>query len=129
MLIDLTKRLKLKKNFQREKAVINLLSKVNCRFFEKRKNNFNQFVEVFDNLLKKIYIDIVFEMNNEFIYYVDERRCLCIFVACEQKVFRIIHNKNQHSKRHRCYQRIADIFYVFKLSRKLRLYIEHCSLC
>ena len=96
MFIDLTKRLKLKKSFQS--------SKVNCRIFEKRKNILNQFVEVFDNQfaevfdnqLKKIYIDIVFEINDEFIYYVDERRCLYIFVACEQKFFRIIHNKNQH---------------------------------
>ena len=129
MFIDLTKRLKLKKFFQREKVVINSSLKINCCFFEKRKNNFNQFVEVFDNLFKKIYINIDFKMNNEFIYYVDERRCLYIFVVCEQKIFRITHNENQHLNRHCCYQRIANIFYVFKLNRKLRLYIKHCLIC
>ena len=149
MLINLTKRLKLKKSFQFEKVIIDQTPpslsskivrqqlKVNRRRFEKRKDIFNQFVEifdnqfaeVFDNTLKKIYIDIAFEMNDEFIYHVNERRRLCIFAAYEQKVFRIIYDENQHSNRHRCYQRIADTLYVFKLSRKLRLYIEHCSLC
>ena len=121
MFIDLTKRLKLKFFFQS--------SKVNRRNFKKRKNIFNQFVEVFDNKLKKIYIDIAFEMNNEFIYHINERCCLCIFVVCKQKIFRITHNENQHSNRHCCYQRITNIFYVFRLSRKLCFYIEHCSTC
>ena len=148
MLISLSKRLKLKKIFQQKKVIINSSSKiarqqskvVNRRLFEKRKNNFNLFVEifsndfsqsveVFDNKFKKIYIDIAFEINDEFIYHVDERRRLCIFVACEQKIFRMIHDENQHSNRHRCYQRIIDTFYVFRLNRKLRLYIEHCSFC
>ena len=85
--------------------------KINCRIFKKRKNIFNQFVEIFDNQFaeifdnkfKKVYIDIAFEINNEFIYYVNKRRRLCIFIVCEQKVFRIIYNKNQYLKRHRCY--------------------------
>ena len=41
MFIDLTKRLKLKKSFQS--------SKINRRNFERQKNIFNQFVEIFDN--------------------------------------------------------------------------------
>ena len=94
MFIDLTKRLKLKKFSQ--------LFEVNRRISEKRKNILNQFVEVFDNQLaetfdnqlKKIYIDIAFEINNKFIYYVNERRRLCIFAAYEQKIFRITHDEN-----------------------------------
>ena len=153
MLINLSKRLKLKKSFQ-QKIIINSSSEVvrqqskivrqqskivNRRFFEKRKNNINQSVkifsvenfdiEVFDSKLKKIYIDIAFEIDDELIYHVDERRRLCILVACEQKIFRMTHDENQHSDRHRCYQKIVDTFYVLRLSRKLRLYIEHCSSC
>ena len=43
---------------------------------------------------KKIYIDVVFELNDELIYYVIVDNCcrLCIFVTCEQKVFYIIYN-------------------------------------
>ena len=136
MFIDLSKRLKLKKFFQSKviinssSEIINQQSKVdNRRFSEKRKDNLSQSVEVFDSKLKKIYIDIAFEMNDELIYHVDERRRLCISAACEQKIFRMTHDENQHSSRHRCYQRIIDTFYVFRLNRKLRLYIEHCSSC
>ena len=158
MLISLSKKLKLKKFFQQKKIIINSSSEVarqqskvvNRRFFEKRKNNVNLSVEifndnlssfvevfdievfdieVFDSKFKKMYIDIAFEIKNEFIYHVDERRRLCIFVACEQKIFRMTHDENQHSSRHRCYQRIIDTLYVFKFNRKLRLYIEHCSSC
>ena len=154
MLISLSKRLKLKKSSQQKKVIINSSSDVvrqqskaarqqskavNRRFFEKRKDNISQSVkvfnvedfdiEVFDNKFKKIYIDIVFEIDDELIYHIDERRHLCISAACEQKVFRMTHDENQHSGRHRCYQRIVDTLYVFRLSRKLRLYIEHCSSC
>ena len=154
MFISLSKRLKLKKSSQQKKVIINSSSEVvrqqskivrqqskvaNRRLSEKRKNNFNLSVEVFnvenfdieafDSKLKKIYIDIVFEINDELIYHVDERRRLCISAACEQKIFRMTHDENQHSDRHRCYQKIIDILYVFRLNRKLRLYIEHCSSC
>ena len=153
MFINLSKRLKLKKFSQQKKIIISSSSKiarqqskvVNRRLFEKRENNVNLFVEIFndnfnlsvevfdieifDSKLKKMYIDIAFEIKNEFIYHVDERRRLCIFVACEQKIFRMTHDENQHSDRHRCYQRIIDTLYVFRLSRKLRLYIEYCSSC
>ena len=37
------------------------------------------------------------------------------------------HDENYHADVHRCYQRIFDAFYISKLSRKLRIYINHCS--
>ena len=39
------------------------------------------------------------------------------------------YDENQHVDRHRFYQRIIDVFYVFRLFKKFRFYFEHCSKC
>ena len=41
----------------------------------------------------------------------------------------MIYDENQHVDRHRFYQRIIDVFYVFRLFKKFRFYFEHCSKC
>ena len=52
-----------------------------------RKKNFNQF--------KKSYIDIEFELDNEFIYYsTNDRRRLCISTFCEVEIFRMNYDDN-----------------------------------
>ena len=76
-----------------------------------------------------MYIDVAFELQNDFIYHLNERRRLCISISCEQNIFRMIHDENQHFERHRCYQRISNSVYVSRLFKKLRLYIEHCLDC
>ena len=76
-----------------------------------------------------MYIDVVFELHDDFIYHLNERRRLCIFVFYEQKIFRMIHDENQHFERHRCYQRISNFVYVSRLFKKFRFYIEHCLDC
>ena len=41
-----------------------------------------------------MYIDVEFQLKNDFIYYFNERRRLCISALCEKEIFRIIHNNN-----------------------------------
>ena len=46
-----------------------------------------------------------------------------------KKIFRLVHDENHHFEVHRCYERIFSIFYISRLFRKLRRYIEHCFNC
>ena len=79
---------------------------------------------------KKFRIDVNFELNNDFIYYVDEEiRRLCLFIAVEKKIFRLIHDENIHINIHRCFNRIIDIIYIFKLNKKIRRYIQYYFDC
>ena len=83
-----------------------------------------------ERVFKKFRIDVNFELDNDFIYYVDEKvRRLYLFTAVEEEVFRLIHDENAHAGIHRCFNRIIDIFYIFKLNKKIRRYIEHCLDC
>ena len=38
-------------------------------------------------------------------------------------------DQNYHSKIHRCYDRIFNTLYIFRFSRKIKKYIEHCFIC
>lgn len=82
------------------------------------------------NKPKKVYTGVEFELDDGLIYSLaNGRRRLCIPSTCEQAVFAMAHDENQHAGRHRCYQRISDALYVPRLSRKLRQYLEHCPSC
>ena len=109
MLINLTKRMKLKKFFQiifkqLLSKVIQLSTKNIFKQFLKAKvfdnffslkNNFNFVTITISNKLKKIYIEIKFEFNDDFIYnLINNRRRLCIFNTYKQAMFVIIHNEN-----------------------------------
>ena len=127
MLINLKKRLQLKKSFLSSKVfdefsssskIINKLQSksINNNFIKQLKKNF-QSSKVFDNFsklskiilnqiveFKKIYIDVKFELKNNFIYNLTNKRC-CLYIStlCEQKFFRITHNENQHVNCYRFY--------------------------
>ena len=93
------------------------------------QQNVNQ-LSKFSTKKSKTYTKIKFELKNEFIYnLIQNRRRLCISIICETKVFRMTYDENQHVDRHRFYQRIIDVFYVFRLFKKFRFYFEHCSKC
>ena len=72
------------------------------------ESNFNSISEInnksaFEIKPKKVYIGIAFELNDELIYYFGERRRLCISALCDQYIFRMVYNDNQHSSKNRCY--------------------------
>lgn len=47
----------------------------------------------------------------------------------KQKMFRITHDLNNHNNFHRIYDRLANSIYVRRLTKHLKIYIEHCSKC
>ena len=122
MFTNLKKRINRKKSFQSimkfEFNDENTINKKENRCF--RQTKFKR---------KKIYIDVQFNLKNDFIYHIDERRRLCISISCKKKIFRIIHDNNHHVDRHRFYQFIFDVLYVSRLFKKFRRYLKHCFQC
>ena len=71
---------------------------------------------------------IDFELHNELIYHKENRK-LCISASVEKDIFNLTHDRNQHSSATRCFHRIKESIFIFRLSRKLRTYIDHCFQC
>ena len=81
-------------------------------------------------ILKKFRIEMNFELRDELIYYIDEKRLrLCIPKSVEREIFHMIHDDNHHSDTHRCFTKISETTFIFRLLKKIRTYIKHCSAC
>ena len=80
---------------------------------------------------KEVFSDIDFRLIDDLIYYVKDNNSsrLCVFVNSEQNVMKLTHDKNSHVEHHRIYARIVKFVYIRHLSRKLIVYIKHCSFC
>ena len=80
---------------------------------------------------KEVFNDIDFRLIDDLIYYVKDNNSsrLCVFVNFEQNVMKLIHDENSHVEHHRIYVRIVKFVYIRHLSRKLTVYIRHCSFC
>ena len=52
---------------------------------------------------------------------------LCISKVIKQKIFRMIHDFNNHENFYRTYDKLINSIYVRHLTKRLRIYIEHCS--
>ena len=73
-----------------------------------------------ERISKKFRIEIDFELFEKLIYYTrDETRRLCFFINIENKIFRLIHDENIHVEVHRCFNKIINIFYISRLSKKI----------
>ena len=155
-LIAMSKNLKkeIKNEYQREKTwrnMIEMLKSLTIRMQKKKLNLFARNSQISSSIedivsernvddqkdentkliSKKLRTEINFALNtNDIIYHVDlETRRSCISVAVKREIFRLVHDKNQHSEVHRCYDRIVNTMYISRLSRKIKKYIEHCSTC
>ena len=47
----------------------------------------------------------------------------------KQKIFRMIYDFNNHENFHRTYDKLINSIYIRHLTKRLRIYIEHCSKC
>ena len=72
-----------------------------------------------------------FMLRNNLIYHVDEegKERLCIPKGMEQEIFESAHDEHSHAGFNRTYANISSCFYIRKLSRRLRRYIQHCPKC
>ena len=75
--------------------------------------------------------DIRFKLRNDLIYYTFEKnkKRLYISTIIKQKIFRLIHDLNNHDNFHRTYDRIINSIYIRQLIKRLHDYIDHCSKC
>ena len=155
-LIAMSKNLKkeIKNEYQRKKTWRNMIKMLKSLTIRMQKKKLNLFVrnsqisssiedivsernvddqknENTKSISKKLKTEINFALNtNDIIYHVDfDTRRSCISVAMKRNIFRLIHDENQHSKVHRYYDRIINTIYIFRFSRKIKRYIEHCSTC
>ena len=74
-------------------------------------------------------IEINFKLIDELIFHFKEKSRICISTFIEKKVFVIAHDDNSHVGQHRVYQRLLNFVYMLRMSRKLHMYIKHCSSC
>ena len=51
------------------------------------------------------------------------------FQIYEKKIFSLAHDNNQHFDDIRCFYRIRESFFISRLFKKLRTYIDHCFQC
>ena len=76
----------LKKCIVNENRVINEINEV-----------FDENINDYKTIFKKFCIEINFELRNELIYYIDEKRLrLCIFKSVKKEIFHMIHDDNHH---------------------------------
>ncbi len=108
-------RSKIQKEYQKESQwtkLIKMLKNLNER---REKNNHEKF-------------EIDFLWKNELLFHKNKKR-LCIFANCEINVFKLAHDENSYFEHNRVYTKLVDQVYISKLSRKIRQYIKHCSIC
>ena len=71
-------------------------------------------------------------LRGELIYLVDafDRRLrLCIPKGLEKDLFELAHDQLAHAGFHRAYNRLRATYFIRKLSRHLKRYIQHCRIC
>ena len=77
-------------------------------------------------------VGIRFKYRNELLYYInfdDGRERLCIPIIMKQQIFHLAHDQQHHGEYHRIYERIIPSVYIRHLTKHLRAYINHCSIC
>lgn len=75
--------------------------------------------------------NIDFALIDDLIYYIKnnnsqiefETSRLIISTNCEKKIFAMTHDDCNHLEHHRVYVKLVEFVYIFRMSRKLRLYI------
>lgn len=79
-------------------------------------------------LLRRININ--FYLINDFIYYVKNDKTR-LYISCNIKniIIRAMHNNCFYASYYKVYVRLSNTIYIYKLSRKLIIYIRHYSQC
>ena len=71
-----------------------------------------------------------FVLQNELIYHVkNDKKRLYISTSMKKMMLKTAHDDCNHAKHHRAYVKLSKTIYIHKLSRKLIIYIRHCSAC
>lgn len=78
--------------------------------------------------LSSLYTSIDFYLINNLIYHIKSNKTqLCISRNTKSTMIKTTHNDYFHANHYRVYVKLNDIIYIYKLFRKLIIYIRHCS--
>ncbi len=99
-----------------------------------KKTTWIELLKMLENLSKRIKSDqekfeIDFSLKNDLLFHVKNKKRLCILKTCEVNLFRIAHDENNHAEHNKVYTKLVDQIYISRLSRKIRQYVKHCSIC
>ena len=86
----------------------------------KKKNTLNKF----------IYTKVNFVLQNELIYHVkNNKKKLCISTLMKKMMLKTTHDDYNHAKHYHAYIKLLKTIYIYKLLKKLIIYIQHCLTC
>ena len=109
----------LKKRVVNENRVINKINEI-----------FNENINDYKTIFKKFRIKMNFELRDELIYYINEKRLrLCIFKSMKKEIFHMIHDDNHYFDIHQCFMKISKTMFIFRLLKKIYIYIKHYLTC
>jgi hypothetical protein len=100
-----------------------------------KKTKWMKLIKMLKNLNKRRERDnheefeLDFMLKDELLFHVKNKKRLCILTNCEIDLFRIAHDENNHVEHNRVYTKLVDQIYISRLSRKIRQYVKHCSIC
>ena len=128
-------------NYAFQGTLIAMISEFRIKLIERyfKEKSWAKIIKMLEELRKRTSIEgiendesvkteIEFELHRELIYHKENRR-LCISASVKKKIFNLAHDQNQHSGATRCFHRIRESIFILRLSKKLRIYIDHCSQC
>ena len=79
------------------------------------------------------FMNLRFRYRDDLIYYVndlnDERERFCIFKSFIDEIFALAYDRLSHVDYYKIYDKIVTFFFIRKLSKKLQIYVTHCSQC
>ena len=79
---------------------------------------------------RPVHTKMNFVLRDGLIYHVrDDKKRLCISASMKKMMLKAAHDDCNHAKHHRAYARLSETVYIHKLSKKLTIYIRHCSAC
>lgn len=122
-------------------SLVSMTSEFKARLIQgySKEKSWSKIIKMLEDLRKRTSTETIeddepvktgidFELHGGLIYHKENRR-LCIPVTLEQEIFKLAHDQNQHSGATRCFHRIRETIFIPRLSRKLRVYIDHCPQC
>ena len=128
-------------NYAFQETLITMTSEFRIKLIDEyfKEKSWTKIIKMLKELRKKTSIEeiendesvkteIEFELHRGLIYHKKNRR-LCVSASVEKKIFNLAHDQNQHSGTTRCFHRIKESIFIFRLSKKLRTYIDHCFQC
>ena len=108
---------------QKQKSIIVIeISKITKNSTTNKMNRSKKLKSIITKINFKLHDDVIFYVKNDVFKF-------CIFENCQQKIFKIVYDNNFHVEQHRVYRKLIESIYISKMSRKLRMYFRHCSIC